>query len=449
MHMRELLTAAAMLAALAACRSSKPQDAAAAPAPKQPAAPVDAREQASDELLAIDPGIAREASTAGLPPDIRPYDGPSSSDPRWRRLTRQWIYSAYLVGEARAAERAGLTFLPERRPQIVFHDAAQEPAVDVAMRLVDGVRRPVLRISAPALLRDYGPYFSWVSEAMVEAALRSAAGERAAPRELSQGLGLVLGDGFDQEVYRRAFLEPSLPLIRGEGDPLLRALGVMAIERIGTGATPLARYVRARLDGRPVDDALASIGIDGEEFLAAARETERERLAERLLRDPLLGPVLRARRALDAGNVAGAEAEMASVTDVKEIPDASDWSRDEANLVLAEIDLRRGRAKEAWERARSAFYRVSHWREARILMYEAEAAVGDAERANIRHEDLVADYPELAASLTPPPPLPSLDGFLSEDMRYAKRPPPRSRTDAPAPPPPPKPTPTPPPKRDR
>ncbi len=252
---------------------------------------------------------------------------------------------------AKTAERlrtdAGISFLPGRAPRLRLVDDADAPSTgSVAVRIVDGVRRPEIVVravdAASGLFRattDLPPLYA-------EAALLAASKDRVPPEWLRSGIGLHFGDALEARALRTALA--SGPVVRTDAAAFKELEGgfrAAALARIGQGERPFLRYLEARLAGRDETTSLREVGVEASEFLDAAAETERDRTLDDLRATEGLRTLGDVRARLAAGDVAGADAVFGAAR-VGGEGDAAVVAT-ERLLLRAEIALRRGEAQSA------------------------------------------------------------------------------------------------------
>ena len=265
-------------------------------------------------------GTETPAKADAADTDSLVYDGRHRSDERLGPARRE--LEAAAETHTRELTAAGWGFPAGRGPLLRIHDdVPREEAVRVRSVLHAGRRRPLIAVSPAALLAGEVDSEIALRVALAEAALIARAGDRALPSEVVAGAPLVLADAV-LDVALISVLQAKSPSLRGErvyagrvGERLAAAVRLGAVERIGLGERPLTRYLDAILDGAGEGAALAEIGVDDATFLAAAAETDRERLLTDLLLDPVLAELVDLRRALYDGGPEATEGLLEPVTD--------------------------------------------------------------------------------------------------------------------------------------
>lgn len=251
---------------------------------------------------------------------------------------------------ARTAERlrtdAGISFLPGRAPRLRLVDDADAPAGSVAVRIVDGVRRPEIVVRAVDAASGRFRATTDLPPLYAEAALLAASKDRVPPEWLRTGIGLHFGDALESQALRTALA--SGPRVRTDAAAFAALDGgfrAAALARIGQGERPFLRYLEARLAGRDETTSLREVGVEASEFLDAAAETERDRTLDDLRATEGLRTLGDVRARLEAGDVAGADAVFGAAR-VGGEGDAAVVAT-ERLLLRAEIALRRGEAQTA------------------------------------------------------------------------------------------------------
>lgn len=265
-----------------------------------------------------DAALESQAAAAGAdaPATAASPSAPWEADPRWRARAAETA-SAVQSARAQAAGAVGFAFDAGREPAIAY-DAEAPAEGDIVVRFVNGVRRPVVRLRPHALLSGEFVVPDDLSPLLASAALLSAAKEHALPEWVVTGGGIVAGGVFDRRVHGRALAGPELKTKEAElfggtpGDPLAAAARAKALVRIARGERAFTRFVTALIDGRDEVTALALVGVSDRAFLDAATETERAHVASAIADDPALPALVVARAALARGDVAAADAALAS-----------------------------------------------------------------------------------------------------------------------------------------
>jgi hypothetical protein len=338
------------------------------------------------------------------PVDLRAYDGAAAGDPRLPAAIER--LAAVVEPAVTAAEdRAGVAFLPGRDAVAILADSGPPATGDVNVRLVDGVRRPVIRVPVPALLSgEFVPEAHFAS-LLVEAAVIASAGDRVAPAWLRAGLGPEITGTSERVLHERALGGPVIrtgatalfPPTPANDDPLRAAARVRALERIARGERALARFVSARMEGRSEAEALDLVGVQDIAFLEAATETERDRALAGLEAGGPLEALAAIRTALEQGDPGRATAEAAQVERELAAGGMSPWVETDARLTLAQHGLVVGNVVAARRRVGEALasgrYLV-RLREARLCEARAARATGDLPAAYALYRAFLADFPE-------------------------------------------------------
>jgi len=340
---------------------------------------------------------------ARKPIDVRDVGGAWRGDPRWAARVAA-VESAGEVALERVRAATGLDFEPGRGLVVEF-DAAAPAVGDVALRFVDGVRRPVVRISPRALLSGEFLPSSDFATLVARGAIAAGAGEREPPAWVTRGVSLVVAESFDLELHRRA-LGGDAPRVRREelfGDAATDALAAgvraKAVLRCARSQRPFARLLETLLSGGAEDAALAELGISRHELLDAATETERARASKAIAEDPALPSLLAARAALARRSVDEAEAALAPIASSLDAAGRDPWLVADARLCLAQIAMARGdeTAASASIAAAGESAMIVRVREARIVETWLAVRHMDAARA---WPEFVRDYPDAAGSRT-------------------------------------------------
>lgn len=240
-------------------------------------------------------------------------------------------------------ETTGLAFLPDRGPRVLLVDGTSvPPAGRVDLRVVDGLRRPEIRIRAGAVAAREFVVEDGLPPLLVEAAVVAAARERVPPGWVREGLALHLGGALEHRAFDAVLLRPGESLDTADVAALDPGFRAAALARIAVGERPFERYLARRLAGADETSSLREVGVEREAFLEAAAATERDRTLRALAEDERLVAVRAARAHLALGDADGAEARLGSAT---EAPNGRIGS--ERRLVAAEISLARGEAAAA------------------------------------------------------------------------------------------------------
>jgi len=337
------------------------------------------------------------------PIEFREYDGDVAGDSRLAGVIDR--LAATVPGAVNVTEeRAGLAFMAERRGAVFLVDDDIRPSGEVTTRIVEGVRRSVIRISARRLVS--GEFLPEVHfpPLVVEAAVLAAAGERIAPAWLRAGLATEVGGVFERVLYQRVLGGASVrtqatalfPPTPSGNDPLVAGARVRALARVARGERALARFVTTRLAGTTDADALADVGVHDEDFLDAAAETERDRALASVQQAESLELLARAREALVTGEASRGIPIAALLGKRIDEGRVSDWIATDARITLADYRLRAGDAAAARTLLATALADrtlVVRLREARLLDARAAAAEGDARAAASLYRDYSTDYP--------------------------------------------------------
>ncbi len=401
------ITWAALVLHVAACGSTAPQTEQGGPGRDLPDAATAASGAKRTRVLA-----ARHVG----PVEFRAYDGAAAGDPRLPAAVDR-LAEVVLPTLVAAEDRAGVTLQPSRDAVVMLIDVAPHDATggtvggtvgarrgNVNLRLVRGVRRPVIRISARALLAGEFVPAAHFPPLLVEAAVVASAGDRVAPAWLRSGLGPEITGTFERLLHERALgggavitapelLFPSTP---AGDDPLWAAARVRALSRIARGERPLARFVAARLEGRSELAALQLVGVQDAAFLEAATETEMDRALAALLAGGPLEALGKAREALRQGDPSRAAAHVALLDRELGAGTLSPWVTADARLTIAQYalvagDLRRARALAS--SALAAPEQLVRVREARLCEARAARASGDQSASAMLFRAYLADFP--------------------------------------------------------
>ena len=352
--------------------------------------------------------IATVAGRRVGPIQFREYTGAAAADPRLAPAIARMaaIVDPTIVA---AENRAGIAFLPDRDAVVMLSDRPVPGGGDVNARLVDGIRRPVIRIEVRALLAEEFLPESHFRALIVEAAVVASAGDHVPPAWLRVGLGPVLTDTFDRLLHERALGGASVrsatteifPPAPGNDDPLRAAAQVRALERIARGDRPLARFVAARLEGQSEVAALDAVGVQDTAFLEAAAETERDRALAGLAEGGPLQALADARLALDRGDPGKATTHVALIEAELAAGALSPWFEADSRLVLAEYALVVGdlvRARQLAAAALGAPTYLVRVREARLCEARAARANGDTRAASRLFRGYLTDFPDAPGS---------------------------------------------------
>jgi len=349
------------------------------------------------------PGAGRIAARSVGPIEFRAYDGPVARDARLAVAVD--ALAAVVQGAVNVTEeRAGIAFVDGRRAAVLLVDGDVRPSGDVASRIVDGVRRSVIRIPAQRLLSGEFVPDTHFAALIVEAAVLADAGERIAPPWLRAGLAMEVGGAFDRVLHERVLggatirtratdLFPSSP---SGDDRLVAGTRVRALARIARGQRGLARFVTTRLAGTTDAQALRDVGVHDAEFLDAAAETERDRALASVALTGTLRLLSQAREALAAGEASRGIPIAALLGRQLDEGGVSPWVAADARIVLANYRLRAGDAAAArslLDLALSEPSRVIRLREARLLEARAAAADGDSRASLSLYRRYATDFP--------------------------------------------------------
>lgn len=350
-------------------------------------------------------GTDRSAA-APLPPsplEIRQRGGAWEKDERWAARLRDLAATAGAAFE-RVRSETGLAFDAGRGPVAEFDETAPAEG-DVSVRFVEGVRRPLLRISPRALLCGEFRASADLAPLVASAAIRAAAGERSPPAWIVQGASIVAGDVLERRLNQRAIGGASVRSRDEEllgtpaTDPLAAAVRVKALLRCARAERPLVRLLALATEGRDEESMLSDLGIGQRAFLDAASDTERDRAAESIQRDGLFAALRDVRGALARGDVAGADAACAAVAGAIDDAGGNPWIAADLRLCRAQIAVLRAdakAAKAAWETA-GDWTRILRVRDARVT----EACVAALTRGSAQTlRALAADW--LDALAMPP-----------------------------------------------
>lgn len=284
----------------------------------------------------------------------------------------------------RLRDEAGLGFLPDRTPLVTLVDGATTPPQGgVVIRVVDGVRRPEIRVRAGAVAAGEFRPGDDAPPLLVEAALLATAGERAPPPWVREGVGVHLGGTLERRLLEIAVAHPGTSFPVEALEPLDAAFRTAALARIAVGERPIRRYLEALLAGADASAALASVGVGDVLFLDAAAETERDRAHRDIVADERLTALRAARRSVLAGEADAAEALLR----MRGAPDSEGRAgtpavEAEMRLVAAEAALVRGEGRAADDHIAAAFADAGalvRVRDARWLSVRAGEAQGDVE----------------------------------------------------------------------
>ncbi len=365
-----------------------------------------AKKELSNAPSAPQKAVVSIASTGGAV-EVRPYDGDRSDDERLESLVRELTRVADDAA-AVAASEAGLSFTEGRGPLVVLGDDDVPRRGDVAVRLIDGVRRPVLRVPVTGLLSGTFLPAAHFAPMVIEAAVLSTAGDRTPPPWLTNGLAVELSGSFDRLLHERALGGPTLRVSANSlfpvddiEDPLVAATRVRALERIARGDRPLARFVKERLSGAGEAAALDAVGVQGDVFLEAAAETERAEALDDLALGGPLGALAEARDALASDSPEGAALAAPVLKAALRDGDANEYVAAEARIVLAHVAFLRNDLKGAARHLQSASTPADALlrpAEARLLAARVTEAAGEAEQSSRLYRAFAADFPDHPAA---------------------------------------------------
>lgn len=361
----------------------------------------------ANDRARVAPSPARDAAAAATQPGTQPLADPLASLPadgpvvRYAgAFARDPAVIAFqtkapalaAVATARLRDELDLRFVEGRGPRIVLVDGADAPARGVvSLRLIDGVRRPEIRVSAAAVASGELRAEDEVPGLLAEAAIHATSPERAPPAWLLEGVPPVFSKDTDRRVAALVLRSPTLRVAPGTLAPLAPAFRVAGLQRIGIGERVLARFLAARLGGAGDGAALREVGVGAEDFLDAAAETEAEQALERVAEDPAVRAVRRVRLAVLAGEIAAAEAALGAPA-VAEIADP--WVEAESRLVRAELAMLRDEAPAAAATLDDILQRrerVLRLADARFLRALCALRMGDA-TARVRAADFARTH---------------------------------------------------------
>ncbi len=337
------------------------------------------------------------------PIEFRAYSGDVADDARLATAVDAMTMLVTPTIDA-AEERAGLAFTTGRGAAVVFVDSDLNIAGEVNSRLLDGLRRPVIRISARHVVSGAFVPEVHFPPLVVQAVVLAVAGERMAPGWLRIGLATEVGGAFDWTLHERVLGGPRVrtqpdtlfPETPAHDDALVATVRVRALARIARGERALARFVTTRLSGASSANALRDVGVHDADFLEAAAETERDRA---LAAVDLVGPLAllaQARDALASNEASRGIPSAGLLAKAVDDGDANAWVATDARIVLAEYRLLAGDAKAARTLLATALASPAHLvrrREARLLEARSAAADGDAREASSLYRRYAADYP--------------------------------------------------------
>jgi hypothetical protein len=346
------------------------------------------------------PPAASERSAPAPAVEVRDRGGAWTADPRWAARVRD-VETAAAAAAERLGTETGVAFGEGREPVVVFDEAAP-PEGDAAPRFVEGVRRPVLRVRPKALLAGEFSTPADVAPLVFEGAILVGAGDREPPPWIVHGVALVAAGSFDAALHRRALggddvrtREEEL-FAAAESDRLAAGARAKALARCARTERPYTRLLQSVFSGHSEEAALAEVGIGATALLDAAAGTERSRAARAITDDPLLPGLRAARKALQTGDFARADAALAPFAGRLDDPALDAWIVADARLCLAEVALLRGETSNAKSSldAAEASSKVARVREARVL--EVCVASPDDRPALLRN--LLADWPDAATA---------------------------------------------------
>lgn len=334
--------------------------------------------------------------------DVRPYSGRCARDERLSARLHD-LEPAYAAARDTAADAAGLEFAEGRTPLVeLVDDLAGELPGRVDLRLVGGVRRPVVRLDAARVAAGRVDPRTEFGALIVEGALLTAFGDRETPDWLRAGLGMALTDSDARLAVVRVLDDPLLRegdawLGTDPADALLAAVRMRTVLRIARGDKALSRFLATLRDGKPLAAALAAVGVDDEVFLEAAQETSRAEFLRRFRDDADLAALFAARDALHAGD---AEAALESLQRLPAKDPLTLISAD-AELVRAEIDVQRHTPQDALKRLEHVLTdpaRVVRFERALALRARAAAESDRADLSRAAVTALLRDAPDVPAA---------------------------------------------------
>ncbi len=404
--------AAANVAAITAgCTASARRDVAPMGAPLPPA------RVAATAGTAVDAIVTKGSRSGEF--EVAPYRGLRADDPRLATALRE-IAAAGPRAIEKVRDATGLEVRAGRGPLVVLDDGADvapEGVVDV--RLVDGVRRPVLRVSAAAVAASRFRAEDHVHPLVAEAAILTAAGEREPPDWVRLGVPVALAGETDRLVRERALggTEVSLDETSLFASPRLAATArARALARIALGERPFLRFLEAILAGRGEEAALDAVGVDDVTFLDAAAGTEQARAARALADDPLWTALQRARAAVADGAFDRADSALSGWVARLTGPGPDAWAAADARLVLAEVALARNEplaAASLLDEALSQPATLIRLPEARLARARAALLAGDEAGGGRRIAAWIRDFPHDARASDP---LRALLGLSPEEI---------------------------------
>ncbi len=336
--------------------------------------------------------------------EIARYDGRVAGDTRLPALADRMLAVVTPTLDA-ARDEAGVAPAAGRALLVVLVDDDVPPGSEVVQRLVDGVRRPVVRVPARRLVSGEFVPEQHLPRLLVEAAVVASAGDRTAPAWLRAALGVELGGAYERLVHERALggaavtlAEDALfPRTPADDDPLRAALRLRALARIARGERALARFVAARLEGAGEADALARVGVQDALFLDAAAETEMSRARESLDGEGPWDALAAARAALAADDPARGVGPAAALDAAVRAGRLSPWLAADARIVLAEFALARGDGAAAATHVSAATADAPHVvrvERARLTAARAAREAGRGAEAAALYRAFAADFPD-------------------------------------------------------
>jgi hypothetical protein len=349
-------------------------------------------------MSASEPPSPTEAAVAESKTiDVRDVGGAWRADARWASRVDA-VESAGDVALERVRAATGIEFAAGRGPVVEFDEVAPT-AGDVALRFVDGVRRPVTRIQPRALLSGEFAVPSDFATLVARGAIVARAGEREPPTWVTRGVALVVADSFDLELHRRALGGKSPLYLQSDlfgdvaSDPLAGAARAKAIVRCARSERPFVRFLDTLFSGKSEDAALAEVGISRRDLLDAATDTERAHATKAIAEDPSLPALTAARAALARHATDEADAAIAPVVPTLGDAGRDPWIAADARLCLAQIAMARGDEKSAADPldAAQSSSKVVRVRDARIVEAWVLTRRGDA----AAWPQLLHDFPDL------------------------------------------------------
>jgi len=356
------------------------------------------------------PGLVQpEANTPFV---LRPYTGTARADPRLAGLLAR-LRKAGAKALVTAEDEAGLGFVPGRGPLVELSDSLpSEPGVRVTIRLVDGIRRPVVSLATRPFLAEKLTPEEHGAAALAEAALIATFGEREPPEWVRVGVPIALVGGLPRLLHERALRGRAMMLaqlvpVLDETDPITAAMRITTLRRIGRGERPLALLLAEFVRGASHRKALRAIGVEDPAFLEAAFETDRKKAWEAIA-SPAVLAAISARAVLDSGSKqAPAAGKILSALRRQEEEAASRWARAELWVLRGQVLLAEGKPRDALAALDRALERppdVIRLDHARALRAAAAKAVGPA--GDEKPREPAPKPPVETPDDEPPPPKP-------------------------------------------